>query len=193
MGKYKIKKLYDSYFQKSRVFLYPALDIKRGTSITPIQTYTSWKDKIDKSDRMLLCQYHLRDDPEFLRFEEHKLLNNDLFCDYFELSNKKAIYVFTFDDYRHDWYHFNRGEYSKLSPTLKSKIKTFYGEKSANYKLIHSYLYPDKYFDDYSDLLGVNTELLKDVGELCSKPDLEKELFTQEVKNDIKISNITDL
>ena len=98
MGKYKIKKLYDSYFQKSRVFLYPALEIKRSSNISPIQTYISWDDKIDASDRMLICEYELRDDPEYLKFEENKLLNNSLFCDYFEISPNKALYVFTFEE-----------------------------------------------------------------------------------------------
>jgi hypothetical protein len=39
-----IKSLYKDYFQKSRVFLYPALEIKRGGSVTPVETYISWKN-----------------------------------------------------------------------------------------------------------------------------------------------------
>jgi len=191
MRKYKIKKLYENYFQKSRVFLYPALDIKRGNDITPIQTYTSWNNKIDSSERLLICEYHLRDDTEFLKFEEHKLLNNQMFCDYFELSENKALYVFTFDDYRHDWYNFNKGKYSKLSADIKNKIKKFYGEKSANYKLIHSYLYPEEYFDQYSELLNVSVNTLKSVGELCSKPNDKKESFNIKIKESIcKITNL---
>ena len=41
-----------------------------------------------------------------------------------------------------------------------------------------SYLYPDKYFDDYADILDVDIDMLKSVGELCNKPDLKKETFT---------------
>lgn len=192
MGKYKIKKLYDSYFQKSRVFLYPALEIKRSSNISPIQTYISWDDKIDASDRMLICEYELRDDPEYLKFEENKLLNNSLFCDYFEISPNKALYVFTFEESRHDWYNFRNGIYSKLSGELKIKIKKFYGEKSANYRLIHSYLYPDDYYDNYAELLNINSDTLKEVGQLCSKPDIEKELFKIKISNK-SICNITKL
>ena len=40
------------YIQKSRLFLYPMLDIKRGYSITPIQTYMSWKNKHTINEHM---------------------------------------------------------------------------------------------------------------------------------------------
>ena len=192
MGKYKIKKLYENYFQKSRVFLYPALEIKRSSNISPIQTYISWDNKIEDNDRMLICEYELRNDPEFLRFEETKLLNNPLFCDYFELSSTKALYVFTFEEHGHDWFNFKKGIYSKLSTDLKRKIKNFYGEKSANYKLIHSYLYPDDYYIDYANLLNVSVSTLKEVGQLCSKPDIKKELFKIKINNG-STCNITKL
>ena len=180
MGKYNIKKLYTNYFQKSRVFLYPALEIKRGIANTPVETYISWKDKINPSDRLLICLFNLKDNADFLNFEEHKLLNNPLFCDYFELGDNKALYVFTFEDYRYDWHYFRKGEYSKLSPKLKGHIRKFYGEKSSNYKLIHSYLYPEEYYEEYSNLLNVNINVLKDVKELCNKPDLTKEILQSE-------------
>jgi hypothetical protein len=36
-------------------------------------------------------------------------------------------------------------------------------------------MFPEKYFSLYAQLLHVSEELLIEVGELCSKPDLEKE------------------
>jgi hypothetical protein len=65
----KITDIYQGYFQKSKVFLYPALGIKRGSSVTPIETYLEWDD-IKIEDRKLICLYHLRDDEEFLGYEE---------------------------------------------------------------------------------------------------------------------------
>ncbi len=74
-----VTKLYKKYFQKSRVFLYPALEIRRGVSITPIQTHIHWEGKIKKEDRKLICLYHLRDDAEYKEFERLRLKGNKLF------------------------------------------------------------------------------------------------------------------
>jgi hypothetical protein len=40
---------------------------------------------------------------------------------------------------------------------------------------INSYLYPDFYFSKYAELLGVEKDLLIEVGELCPPVDIEKE------------------
>jgi hypothetical protein len=66
--------------------------------------------------------------------------------------------------------------------SLKRKIKDHFDKKSSSYVYIDSYLFPERYFEMYSDLLGVNQNLLKEVGELCSKPDLEKEKLIQDIE-----------
>ena len=49
-----------------------------------------------------------------------------------------------------------------------------------------SYLSPDKYFEDYAECLGVEVEFLQNVGELCEKPDIEKEtLIIKEEEKEI--------
>ena len=40
---------------------------------------------------------------------------------------------------------------------------------------MNSYLYPDFYFGRYAELLGVDKDVLVDVGELCPPVDIEKE------------------
>ena len=40
---------------------------------------------------------------------------------------------------------------------------------------VQGYLFPELHFEDYSNILGVDKQLLISVGELCNKPDLEKE------------------
>ena len=57
-----IKSLYKDYFQKSRIFMYPLLNIKRGSSVTPIETYMSWSEQFSIYDKKLICLYYLRDD-----------------------------------------------------------------------------------------------------------------------------------
>ena len=89
----KITSIRKSYIQKSKLFLYPLLGIKRGVSVTPVQTYMAWKDIYTVNDCKLIAVYHLRDDNQFKEFEENKLLGNAMFEEFFELDNDDAAYV----------------------------------------------------------------------------------------------------
>lgn len=66
----KIKSLYDRYFQKSKVFIYPLLGIKRGNSVVPIETYISWDGHYSSEDMKLICVYKIRTDAEYKTFEK---------------------------------------------------------------------------------------------------------------------------
>jgi hypothetical protein len=176
------KLLYRDYFQKSRVFLYPALDIRRGGSVTPIQTYVSWADIYLPEDRKFVCLYHLRDDEDFMRFEKQKLLGNKHFHDFKEVGDEKGAYVFDYRFMGVDWDHFISGKYSKMSEVHKSVVRQFYGTYSSSFVYIESMLYPEKYYEKYSKILNVDVGLLEEVGELCSIPDLTRERLVMDVK-----------
>jgi len=175
MGKTEITSLYKEYFQKSRVFLYPALDIKRGVAITPIEMYMSWKGRYVPEDCKFCCLYHLRDDDEFKTFERLKLTGNKLFHDFIQLDDQRGVYVFDFSEMKDDWMHVLSGKYSKLSEYHKHKIRNFIGLTSGNLPYVDSFLYPERHFSIYAELIGVDEHLLRKVGELCSPPDLKKE------------------
>ena len=177
----KIKDIYSGYFQKSKVFLYPVLGLKRG-SISPINTYFSWEENVTIEDIKLVCLHYLRDDDEFLNFEDKGLLGNSLYEDYKEVDHDKAVYIFNLSEHEKDFNHVIAGRYSKISNSLKNKIKNYYGPSTANYAFIDSYLYPENYYDTYAKFLTTNNvdfpgmvNLLKEVGELCSKPNFKKE------------------
>lgn len=170
-----IKSLYRDYFQKSRVFLYPALEIKRGVSVTPIQTYVSWEGRYQPQDRKFICLYNIREDEEFMRFERIRLTGNRLFHDFIQVEEDMGIYVFDFGEMAYDWDLFLKGKYSQMGPVHKRKIRDFYGSYSSNYEYIDSFLEPRRYYKVYSELLDVDIDLLKEVGELCSKPNLDDE------------------
>lgn len=178
-----IKSLYKDYFQKSRVFLYPVLDIKRVSSITPICTYTSWKGHYEIGEAKLVCLYHLRNDAEFRAFEKSKLFGNRLFHDFKETADGKAVYIFDLSPFQQDWNNFIHGKYSKLSNEHKKKIQNFYGYRSPNYPYVESFLYPEKYYKMYSEVINVKEHLLKEVIELCDKPDFEQETLIATVKS----------
>ena len=183
-----IKSLYKDYVQKSRIFLYPALNIKRGLSVTPIQTYVSWDGIYSIEDRKLICLYHIRTDEEFRVFEKTKLVGNPLFCDFKMTDDDKGVYIFDFSTLGTDWDHFINGRYSKLSNDLKKRIRNFFSPDNLGY--IDSFLYPERYFRLYSEMLTCRREdvprmldTLKEVGELCSIADFEQENLIANVKN----------
>lgn len=178
-----ITSLYRDYFQKSRVFLYPALGIRRGVSVTPVQTYTSWNGVYTEGDMKLCVLYHLREDQDFKLFEENKLLNHPLFHDFKKVGDGDGIYVFDYETHKDDWGHFLNGKYSKLSESLKKAIRGYYGPSSPNFPYIDSFLSPERYFRMYADLMSVDERILHEVGELCSLPDLDQETLRISIKD----------
>jgi len=169
-----LNSVYKKYFQKSKVFLYPILGIKRGVSVIPIETYISWKGYYNSEDMKLICVYDVRTDDEYKHFEKNVLLNHNRLNDYVKVDNQLVL-TFDLSDLGDDWFHFINGKYSKISMNLKQKILNFFDKYSGNYAYMHSYLIPEKYFSNYAELLGVEPEMLIQVGELCTKPDMEKE------------------
>lgn len=170
-----INSIYRKYFQKSKVFLYPLLGIRRGTSVVPEETYVAWEDKYGPEDMKLICVYHHRTDEEYKEFEQKVLMKHNRLFDYVRASKDKSIFVFDFSDKEDDWKKFIEGRYSKLSQESKDKVLNFFERYSGNYIYIYSYLAPEKWFDRYAELLGVSKSELEEVGELCSKPDFNKE------------------
>jgi hypothetical protein len=122
----------------------------------------------------LICVYDLRTDDEYKHFEKNVLLNHNRLNDYVKVDNQLVL-TFDLSDLGDDWFHFINGKYSKISMNLKQKILNFFDKYSGNYAYMHSYLIPEKYFSNYAELLGVEPEMLIQVGELCTKPDMEKE------------------
>lgn len=182
-----IKSLYNEYFQKSKIFLYPALVIPRGTSVTPLETYVSWTGHYTKEDHKLICLYHLRSDQEFRAFEKMKLFGNPYFHDFYEVEDGKALYIFDYQELKTDWDKFLAGKYSSISNHLKSLIQSHYSKSKKNYVYVDSYLNPEMYYDLYSRILECDRKLLEDVGELCDVPDFDKETITISVK-ELKLS-----
>jgi len=175
-----LNSVYKKYFQKSKVFLYPLLGIKRGVSVVPVETYFSWEGYYNSEDMKLICVYDIRTDDEYVLFEKNTLLKHNRLCDYIKV-NTQAIFTFDFSDMEDDWFHLINGRYSKIRLELKQKILGFFDKYSGNYAYMHSYLIPEKYFSNYAELLDVEPEMLIKVGELCSKPDTAKETLQMEV------------
>jgi hypothetical protein len=183
-----INALYKKYFQKSKIFVYPLLDIKRGTQVVPSETYFAWSDMYEPEDKKLICLYDTTEE-NFAEFEKETLLKHTRLCNYSKVNDKQAIFVFDFSDLGVDWNHMIYGRYSKINIEIKRKIVNFFDKHSGNYVYVTSYMFPEKFFNRYAELLKVSSKLLEEVGELCDKPDLEKEKLLIEVAN---FENISD-
>jgi hypothetical protein len=179
-----VEKLYKEYFQKSKVFLYPLLGIKKGVRFVPTQTYLSWGNKYDIDSNKLLCLYITDKDNknEFTLFSDKKLKTLPVFEKEYNIDEFNFLYVFdlTLPLKKRDIKKFKEGQYSKLTKKTKESIIKFFGERGKIAEYIESYLYPAYYYEDYSELLNVNIKDLETVGQLCSKPDLQKEDFSSD-------------
>jgi hypothetical protein len=177
-----IDKLYGKYFQKSRSFLYPALGIKKSSAFNPTGTYICIDGMIEADEMKLVCAFKKDESAKFKDFEEQMLLSNPLFLEKIDVENT-SLYIFSMEIYKADWFCFLLGKYSKLSSVLKKAIKAYYGDKSAEYKFIDTYLFPEKYFEIYAELLELDVKTLKQTGELCDPCDIEKETLKIPVKD----------
>lgn len=186
--------IYSKYFQKSKVFIYPLLGIKRGLSVVPKETYISWEGHCKPEDMKLICVYDYREDEEYKKIEKNIFLEHNRLSDYTKVKAEVVI-TFDFSDLDHDWFHFINGRYSQLETKIKQKILGFFDVHGGNYAYMQSYLIPEKYYDNYSEILGVDIETLKDVTELCDKPNLNKENLILDIAdlNNIQENNLLNL
>lgn len=186
--------IYSKYFQKSKVFLYPLLGIKRGLSVVPKETYIAWEGHYKPEDMKLICVYDYRKDEEYQKIEKNLLLEHNRLSDYKRVK-KEAIIVFDFSDLDDNWFHFINGKFSQMEIKVKQKILGFFDVHGGNYAYMHSYLIPEKYYDNYSEILGIDTEVLKEVVELCDKPNLNKETLILDIAdlNNIQENNLLNL
>lgn len=184
-----IDALYRKYFQKSKVFLYPLLDIKRGTRIVPTETYVSWNDTYGPEDMKLVCVYAIENNDEYRQFEKNILLKHTRITDYVKIDDKTAVFVFDLSDLGDDWFHFINGQYSKIDINVKRKILNFFDKNGGNHLYMNSFLFPEKFFQRYAEILDVAVSFLESVGELCSKPDLQQEKLTINVADLENINN----
>jgi len=176
----RLPSLYDKYFQKSRIFLYPQLGFIKGTDTPPIETYALWKDRLREDSYLLTCVYEIENSPKFEVFKSNKIMKHPLYYSGEEL-NGRFVVVYDFGSMRQDWDNFIQGRYSKLTYQFKQKITKYFGNRTTNSVYIDSYINPVKYYDIYAKLLDIPVSTLKSVVELCDKPDLAKETFNSEI------------
>jgi hypothetical protein len=173
---YVIRKLHTKYFQKSRVFLYPILEVKRGGKFPPLETYMAWEGHFEPQDRKFVCVYPEDRSQEAEDFRQKKLFNNAHFDSFHLLEDGNEAFVFTLINVWEDYAEkVLKGKYSQIEKEHKERILSTYRKTGPHFPYVESYLYPEWYYSSYSKLIGESVETLTSVGELCNAPDLEKE------------------
>lgn len=172
-----ITALYAKYFQKSKTFLYPLLSIPKNNPFPPLGVYVSWKDVCNPEDQKLIVVFKREETPAYRDFLLSYVSNHPLFVEERSTKDGQDIFIFNLADFSTDHKHFLAGKYSSFTGKTKKLIRNYFGETSAEYKYIDSYLYPERYFDIYTQLLGTEPGLVESVGELCDKYNpVEEEL-----------------
>lgn len=170
-----IKQLYSKYFQKSKIFLYPLLGIpKTEKDGFVVETFLKYDD-INIEDCKIICQFNINNVEFFNTFREEKILNSPHFISEKKLDDNRYIFIFDMSKFKIDYHYFLLGQYSKFTQKSKNLIKKYFGANSQQYAYIDTFLYPEEYFEKYSELLDVNKETLINIGQLCDKYDFEKE------------------
>ena len=167
-----------SYFQKSKVFLYPLLGIPKGVEFIPVNTYVAWNDKIEFNEYKFLCVYDISKLSSFRDFEVRYLTGNKRFSNFHFLESSKGykgLYVFDYSDFFEDYLFFLSSNYSMLSDSSKNIILKFFKNDSSGHEIVDSYLNPGNYYNQYAKILNVDIDLLREVRELCPLLNLEQE------------------
>ena len=185
-----MKQIYKSYFQKSKVFLYPLLEISKGVSFVPLNTHISYLNSITNYHHecyKFFCLYHTPHEFEqefdggkykaWKVFEEFNILNHKLYEQSFVIDSRLMLYMFDFSVMKKDIDKFREGKYSEFSEYSKKRILNFFGKAGSIAEYVESYLYPEHYYELYSELLNIPIEILKETRELCDLPNEKLENF----------------
>jgi hypothetical protein len=182
-----ITSLYRKYFQKSNTFLYPLLGFKKNQPFSPAQTYITWNDLFFPDNKVFIVIYnHDESSDAWKKYQHSVLMTHDVFKIVIDTpDNKHKIYIFSFENFhKEDYDAFVRGQYSKFSGEARKKITDFYGKHTPEWAYVESFIFPERYFANYAEILDVNEDLLREIGELCEKPDELKENLNGELNTE---------
>ncbi len=184
--------VYTQYFQKSKVFLYPLLGVKKGYKYVPKNTYIIWDKFYDTSDYKLMLVYEHDGSAGYKIFIDTVLKPLHGYSGAHKISDNKELFVFDMTIFKHDFNSFINGNFSQMSMEGKNRIKMYFNSTGNISKYISSFLDPEKFHDDYAIAFNVDQKLIEDVYEVCSRPDMDKETFKGKTINDpFDLTNIS--
>tara|TARA_R100001440_G_scaffold73545_1_gene98189 strand:- start:951 stop:1532 length:582 start_codon:yes stop_codon:yes gene_type:complete len=168
-------RVYTDYFQKSKVFLYPLLKLKKGLPFVPRQTYICWDNVYTPEDCRFFCEYKVKYTDKFSKFIAEYLSRNIYFEDYIKLDDRQHLFIYDLTKLKADYKRFIEGKYSQFSLDSKITILDFFSDDTKVADYVQGFLTPEDVHVDYAEFLDVSVETLERVHEICTPPNLEKE------------------
>jgi len=166
------------------------LGIPNSAAFKPTSTYLADAVRgIDPKDRKLIVCYdkeHADKNKEyFSSFESRMLVGNKLFVEAFE-EESCMYYVFDLSKFSAEYDKILEGKYSELSHKCKLHIDKYHTSHIGPNAHMRRYLFvDDKAYSYYANELGVTESQLKEVGELCSPPDMDRETLQHALPENI--------
>lgn len=169
--------LINNYFQKSRLLLYPLLDLGFDAPFKPVETYISYKNEVDVNRRVLICIYKPEYSKEYYDYRNNVLLTHEYFQKMVTSTDKNIIFFQLPLEHAKDFMNFLEGSYSQFSAIAKNKITDHYSHNEIAAVNIKSHIDPEEFHQYYADYLQVSLDLIVNNYETLTPPDLEKEHF----------------
>lgn len=186
-----IKNIYRRYFQKSKVFLYPLLQLDKKSEEISEVTIESFIH-VENADDDLHFLFPLTEPSLTVSFTinlEDKDKRREMVHEIYQKYGKdrhvkkkfyspdmdRVIIVYTLFDMVEDYDLIVAGRYSKISKTSKLRIQRYYAANSEHWAHVKTFLYPEEHYSMYAEALGVDEETLRNRQELIDNPDLVKE------------------
>jgi hypothetical protein len=169
-----LKDIYRTYFRKAGPFLYPTLNLPINKNFPSSGVYTALDDEIKKEDRKLIYTF----DPNkegYRQYMNRVHKTNSNFIEEIQISHDLTALIFDCSAATETWDAYLNAKYSQFRDQDKKLILKYFSYNKANLLYLTSFLYPERYFEQYAKILDVDLELLKGVGELCDKPNFEEE------------------
>lgn len=156
--------------------------IVEGDYILIMNFPKSYKEQADRLSKTIARKIKYTKDVEnsWDNYYSDYIFSNPLFLNSHE-TDDEYIYTFDLSDWKFDWDNFLIGRYSKLSQSAKDRILRYRWNdlKNSERNKMHCYLYPmkEECLRSFAEDLQISIEDLKEVRELCSKPDFRLETF----------------
>jgi hypothetical protein len=188
MIKYNI---YNYHVQKSRVFCYSILGIKKGALFTPVETHMALSGHYAFEDCRLILHYDKCDDKNFDSFSENIIMKTALYEKFIVIDKSQRLYIFDFAIYKTDWTSILNGKYSAINYSYKKRIEDYYAKDYVNKALVSKIIYPLRHFHKFAALVNVSPEIVREVGEVLDLPCRYREtLEISQITNKRSISII---
>ena len=104
-----IKSLYNRYFQKSKIFLFPLFELPKCKITNEVETYLIFDNIVRLKDFKIVCIFKNTNTDEFIQFEKKYLIYCPYILEKYDGENQ-ILYVFSLENFKKDYSYFLEGK-----------------------------------------------------------------------------------